>query len=192
MYTVRQACEADKGRLLDLIFQVIMGAEIYSESARQAEVKKYDDAKISKLISKCGLPVLVLADKNELVGFAIMEEEGGVGWIAWFGVQSSHRGVGLGRLLLEHILQICQTAGLHKLWCDTRDTNQSAANILRSAGFTNLIRLLLAYRDLLVSCWNWCSGTLCHRTRHRHCSLGNCTGYWEGKARRSTKCRDFK
>ena len=76
-------------------------------------------------------------DTDQLVGIAISEkiEWNRSLWIREFGIAESYRRKGVGRQLMEKIVEVAKAEGLRILVCETQNTNVSAIDFYRSVGF---------------------------------------------------------
>jgi ribosomal protein S18 acetylase RimI-like enzyme len=54
------------------------------------------------------------------------------------GVAPSHRGLGIGRLLLRHATRLLVRHGIWRIYCDTPSNNQPTIHLFESEGWTRL------------------------------------------------------
>jgi ribosomal-protein-alanine N-acetyltransferase len=50
-------------------------------------------------------------------------------------VSKSHQGKGLGKLLLQHLLEQCNQDNIQQIWLEVRESNSIAINLYDNAGF---------------------------------------------------------
>ena len=72
---------------------------------------------------------------GEPAGLALLGIRGRRGWLGGMGVKREHRGLGLGRMLLEDIAAEARKAGLETLTLEVIEENTSAIGLYRMAGF---------------------------------------------------------
>ena len=87
-----------------------------------------------------------LSDPNAYYSVGILGDEvicyGGFhkvldeGQIANIAVRSDMRGQGYGRLLMQNLLNIARREGVKRITLEVKDTNERAANLYKSLGFT--------------------------------------------------------
>ncbi|MCM1306285.1 MAG: ribosomal protein S18-alanine N-acetyltransferase [Bacteroides sp.] len=83
-------------------------------------------------------------------GFHKVLDEGQIANIA---VRSDMRGQGLGRLLMQNLLELAKREGVKRITLEVKDTNERAVNLYKSLGFTveGVRKRYYAYRyDALV------------------------------------------
>jgi ribosomal protein S18 acetylase RimI-like enzyme len=61
--------------------------------------------------------------------------------LIWFGVDPKARGNGIGKLLSEDTFETSKKRGAHKIWCDSRSTDESSKNLLRKVGFRENVEI---------------------------------------------------
>jgi ribosomal-protein-alanine N-acetyltransferase len=50
-------------------------------------------------------------------------------------VSKSHQGKGLGKILLQHLLEQCNQDNIQQIWLEVRESNTIAINLYDNAGF---------------------------------------------------------
>lgn len=79
---------------------------------------------------------LVALDRGQVVGFAIMYFGPEHGHLSLLAVRETHQRRGLGRRLMDWLMQSAFAAGLASLHLELRSTNRGARRFYRSLGFT--------------------------------------------------------
>lgn len=76
-------------------------------------------------------------DGEEVVGVAIAEVQGwnNVLWVWDFHVAQAYRGRGIGRRLMDVLVEKATSAGLRAIICETQNTNTPAIDFYRAVGF---------------------------------------------------------
>lgn len=85
---------------------------------------------------------VVLAD-DEIVAITMLAKRGKRGWIGGVGVVPEHRGKGIGRMMMQEIINVAKEDGLEAVELEVIDTNTPAYNLYLSLGFKTLRRLLI-------------------------------------------------
>jgi len=91
---------------------------------------------------RIGYHCWVYEQKGELVGYTIMSTAVDVGeaHILNLCVRPESQGKGLGRRILEHILELVRESGCHLILLEVRPSNPAAIRLYRSAGFEQIGR----------------------------------------------------
>ena len=105
-----------------------------------------DLAAVERLLSASDLPLdgvresfasfIVAEDDNEIAGAAGLEKFGSAALLRSAVVATKHRGSGIGRLLVEHLLEHAEEAGIDELYLLTT----TAENYFPRFGFTRTTR----------------------------------------------------
>lgn len=94
-----------------------------------------NDERYSQIV-KGGLSAGVYED-GKLLGIAIAEKQAWnrTLWIWEFHIEPEYRGMGLGKQLMSHMVDIGRKAGCRVMLCETQNTNVPAIRFYRSVGF---------------------------------------------------------
>lgn len=138
---LRYATEADLSTFVDVFRRVVEPLEIYCESARIGEIEKFCAEELRRRLhhDECAL-TLAFVD-SEPAGFSITDDQHGPIWIEWYGVVPDKRQLGIGRQLVQRLLNEAPNRKATKLWCDTRVNNHPSIALFKSLGFTKLCDL---------------------------------------------------
>lgn len=139
-----QIVRAERGDLevvQKLLFDVIDELEIYNDDAKRIERNLYSIDHLCSLLSENGGAVLLEQLNGTKRGFLIARHDNGPIWLSWFGVAKQWRGHGIGDRLIERLIGLAATTGIHKIWCDTRVNNDSSIRVLLGHGFQRMCRL---------------------------------------------------
>ncbi len=137
-------CDATHLDAIRSIFntEIAQSMALWEESPRsEATVRGWWDTKVA-----AGFPVIGAFDGDELVGFATYGQfrpQSGYRLTAEHSIYvvASHRGRGIGRLLLTAIVERAQSAGMHALIGVIDAANSPSCRLHESAGFELVGRL---------------------------------------------------
>lgn len=121
--------------------EVLEELPYYNAQAKAGELEKYSADKLRASALADRASILVARVDQELAGFAFNHEDDETLWLSWFGVASRHRGRGIGHTLLRALDARTESAGYHKIWCDSRTTNEKSKSILTLHGYVQLCTL---------------------------------------------------
>jgi ribosomal-protein-alanine N-acetyltransferase len=91
--------------------------------------------------------VWVAAEEDRVVGFGIQWFIAGESQLANIAFRSDCRGRGLGRKMMEHLLEEAQREGMEKMTLEVRVDNLSALELYRRLGFVETSRRARFYED---------------------------------------------
>lgn len=77
------------------------------------------------------------------VGVTLLGVRGKTGWIGGVGVRPEYRGKGIGRRLMEGVLDAARGRGLETVFLEVIEGNKAAHELYRKLGFTETRRLLI-------------------------------------------------
>src|SRR3972149_3490279 len=100
---------------------------------------KYDAARIQRALERSNVSLLAAFDRGSLVGFAMMEFGDERAHLVLMAVRPTHRRRGIGRRLLEWLVETALTAGIESLHLELRATNDAARRFYRALGFGETI-----------------------------------------------------
>lgn len=138
---IRYATSGDVNDIVELFARVVEPLEIYSRAARLDEIGKFSQAELQRRIAEDTRAISLAFVNSTLAGFAITEDQRGPIWINWYGVNPDHRGYGVGRAILQHMITSAPERGGTRIWCDTRTNNVGSIALLRELGFKQLCEL---------------------------------------------------
>jgi ribosomal protein S18 acetylase RimI-like enzyme len=125
-----------------LFARVLSEIPYYNSVAKEREGKKYTASDLATKLSEDPYAILVakLPD-GRIVGFCFSRLDDFTIWIDWYGVDPDSRQTGVGAAILKRTIETARERGAHKVWCDTRSTNEPSKNLLRKMGFTSLVEI---------------------------------------------------
>ena len=92
--------------------------------------------------------VFVLEDEEEgIVGYSVSDTVLDEGALDNLAVTASKRGQGLGRMLLDHVLEDARNKGVKRFFLEVRKSNEKALKLYEKAGFTRLSVRKAYYQD---------------------------------------------
>ena len=92
------------------------------------------------LLDRPGAEMLVLAEGDELVGYAVLWCIMDQGEIANIATQPARRGQHLGARLLKEALGVAAERGVETLFLEVRESNAAARQLYRNSGFREIGR----------------------------------------------------
>lgn len=138
---IRYATAKDADDIVALFSRVVEPLDIYSQAARSDEIRKFSQAELQRRIAEDARAISLAIVNDKLAGFAITEDQHGPIWIHWYGVNPDHRGHGVGRAILQHMIASAPERGGTRIWCDTRTNNVGSIALLEELGFEPLCEL---------------------------------------------------
>jgi ribosomal protein S18 acetylase RimI-like enzyme len=100
---------------------------------------KYDAARVRRSIDDRDTIVLAACERAALVGFAIMDFGDERAHLVLLAVQPARRRRGVGRSLLEWLLESARTAGIASIHLELRSANEAARRFYRALGFSETL-----------------------------------------------------
>lgn len=129
---------------------------------------KYDPPRIVRAIRDPDCVVLVACDRGEIAGFAVMEFGDARAHLVLLAVRPRRRRLGIGRRLIQWLIESARTAGIDSVHLELRAGNEAARNFYRALGFSPTIlvpgyyngreaalRMLLVLRSESTTSWRW-------------------------------------
>ena len=90
---------------------------------------------------------IVLAEEEEILGYAILRVLGVEGELESIAVKKKHQGKGFGKQLLREILSIGDREAIQKIFLEVRESNAPAKAIYEREGFRAFSKRKAYYRD---------------------------------------------
>jgi len=107
---------------------------------------KYDAARVQHAIRERETLTPVACDRGGIAGFAIMEFGEERAHLVLLAVRPTHRRTGIGRRLVEWLVESARTAGIASLHLELRAGNEAARGFYRALGFDETIVVPGYYR----------------------------------------------
>ncbi len=108
---------------------------------------RYDAQKILRKIRHRDTVTLVASERGRTAGFAIMEFGEERAHLVLLAVRPSHRRVGIGRRLLDWLLESARVAGMASIHLELRTGNDAARRFYRAMGFYETVLVPGYYRS---------------------------------------------
>ncbi len=141
--TVRPATSADLEEVSKLFRSVVTSLEYYNVLAKETELKKNTaDRLLERLVDDPFSIFIAVNNDEKIVGFSFSHFNDYTVYLDWFGVEPSLRRTGIGKSLLENTFEASKKRGAHKIWCDSRSTNEPSKNLLRKVGFREIVEIM--------------------------------------------------
>ena len=102
---------------------------------------KYDAARVMRAIRQRDTCVVVACERRVPVGFAVMEFGDDRAHLVLLAVQPRHRRHGVGRRLVDWLLESARTAGIESVHLELRANNEAAQRFYRALGFSETVLL---------------------------------------------------
>ena len=100
---------------------------------------RYDAARLLRAMRSRETAVLVACERTTLAGFAMMEFGDERAHLVLLAVQPSHRRRGVGRRLVDWLLESAHTAGMASIHLELRASNEAARRFYRALGFSETV-----------------------------------------------------
>src|SRR5574341_2431418 len=107
---------------------------------------KYDAPRVLKSIRDPDTLTPLASDRGRIAGFAIMEFGEERAHLVLLAVRPTHRRAGVGRRLVEWLVESARTAGIASLHLELRAGNEAARGFYRAMGFDETIVVPGYYR----------------------------------------------
>jgi ribosomal-protein-alanine N-acetyltransferase len=107
---------------------------------------KYDAARVLKAIRDPETLTPVACDRGRIAGFAIMEFGDERAHLVLLAVRPTHRRMGIGRRLVDWLVESARVAGMASLHLELRTGNEAARGFYRAMGFDETIVVPGYYR----------------------------------------------
>jgi ribosomal-protein-alanine N-acetyltransferase len=122
-------------------------ATAIAQIARAALPEAWSAASFRAALERPAVSAVVAARAGELFGFALAARAEEDAEILSIAVAESVRGVGLGRRMLESLLERLRGAGAQRVHLEVRGSNSAALALYKSLGFQTSRRRARYYRD---------------------------------------------
>ncbi|MFI5314409.1 MAG: ribosomal protein S18-alanine N-acetyltransferase [Myxococcota bacterium] len=122
-------------------------AQAIARIARESLPEVWTPAALRAALERPTVSGVVAALGPELVGFALAARAADEGEILALAVEPARRGAGLGRALLESLLEQLRAAGARRVHLEVRCSHTSALALYESLGFRTSRRRARYYRD---------------------------------------------
>ena len=100
---------------------------------------RYDAARVRRLLVRRDVSLLAACDRSTLVGFAAMEFGDARAHLVLMAVRPAHRRRGIGRHMLDWLLESALVAGIESVHLELRAGNDAARRFYRVQGFGETI-----------------------------------------------------
>ena len=143
---IRQFTKKDKNALIKILKDIFN-----AEDSRAAKKDIIFEVELKKDHIKDNWLYWVAEEGNKLVGFiGIIDSKVGAPWIAWLGVRKQNQGKGIGKQLLEYVIEEAKKRGARRLLVEggTLPMFKKANNLYRKYGFVDKFKI----KDY------WCKG----------------------------------
>lgn len=110
-------------------------AEVSSGAAKEGMVKEFSPEELMEIFSSEKYYVAVAGLDKEVVGYAMSAYSWGKLHILDIAVDRSRRRMGIGKMLIKHLISHALEKGLPEVYCEVGAKNIPALNLFTSLGF---------------------------------------------------------
>ena len=110
-------------------------------SVMAIETVVYDFPWTSGIFNDClqvGYSCWVFQEQNKVIAYGVMSVAALEGHILTFAVHPERQGCGMGKLMLDHLIQIAKRQRVEKLFLEVRPTNPIAIALYEKNGFSRI------------------------------------------------------
>lgn len=133
---IKYASKDDVDRVGLLFVEILDTLHYYNDTAKKNEKSKYTSEELIKKIQEDMYSVMSVYEDDNIVGFCFSRFDDYTVWLEWFGIADSHRGRGIGDLILMELEVATKKRGCHKIWCDSRTKNLASFKVLQRNSYT--------------------------------------------------------
>ncbi len=110
-------------------------AELSSEVAKEGIIKEFKTEEVSELISSEKYYIAAAKHDEEILGYTISTYSWGKLHILDTAVKRDKRGMGIGKILIKHLISHAIEKGLLEVYCEVLAKNIPALNLFTGLGF---------------------------------------------------------
>ena len=137
----RNATNADLESIHKSFGAILETLDYYNQLARENERKKYSIVELERKIEEDPKSV-ILAIKNDIIlGFCFNYFDDYLIWLEWIIVLPEYHGLSIGHGLLKYLIKTALERGCHKIWCDSRTSNDKSNKFLLKSGFQKIAEI---------------------------------------------------
>jgi RimJ/RimL family protein N-acetyltransferase len=126
-------------QIASMFSRILSNLPYYSSLAKENERAKYTSEKLAEKQALDKFSILVALNKSEnIVGFCFSHFDDFTIWLDWFSVEPSERKKGVGTAIIQALLETATERHAHKIWCDTRSSNEPSKTFFRKLGFKEI------------------------------------------------------
>lgn len=146
---------------MTLVFRGMAVGDLEAVAALEAEsfTAPWNAETFGTLLDRPGAEMLVLAEDDSVVGYAVLWCIMDQGEIANIAIQPNRRGQHLGTRLLDETLAVARERGVKDLFLEVRESNAAARHMYQTRGFREIGRRKSYYdrpkEDALVLKYNF-------------------------------------
>ncbi len=127
---------------MTLVFRAMEERDVHAVALLEAEsfTSPWKPETFLTLLNRPGAEMLVLAEGDQVVGYAVLWCIMDQGEIANIAIQPHRRGQRLGARLLKEALGVAAERGVKDLFLEVRESNAAARHLYRTRGFREIGR----------------------------------------------------
>lgn len=125
----------------------VEGADILAALHARCFEAAWGPEEMGRLLDSTGVEGLVLKNRDEVVGLALVRAIAGEAEILTLGVVPDHRKQGLGLSLVRACVEVARSRAAERLYLEVSEANLAARALYESAGFSQVGRREAYYRD---------------------------------------------
>ena len=105
---------------------------------RDAFASPWQEETFRSLMERADVDLLVAERDDDLIGYAVLWSTLDEGELANIAVAKEHRGVGVGRALMHHVVTAARNRGVRRLFLEVRESNSAAAKLYEAYEFRQI------------------------------------------------------
>lgn len=124
---------------ISLTFQnIVNNLTYYNDLAKANELQKYSEFELIKKIEEDPLSVLVAHENQNILGYCFNRFDDYLIWLEWIVVMPNLQRMQVGEKIINNLVSAALKRDCHKIWCDSRTSNQKSINFLLKNGFQKI------------------------------------------------------
>lgn len=122
-------------QVVKLFEEELATIDYYNELALSTELEHYSEENLLQKVNEDDKSVIIALENNEVMGICFNRFDDYTIWLEWIITSKNHLRKGLGKLLIDKLVESAKERGCHKIWCDCRTTNDISKAFLKRNGF---------------------------------------------------------
>ncbi len=139
-FSVRFATKRDLTAVSKFGTPVVKSMKFYNKEHTARNIYELSTKDLSKTFREHKNSIVIaVTEASRVIGFCThFPGHGHVDWLDWLLVDGGFRKLGVGRALIDFVMQDAKKRGCHKVWCDTNPHNKNAVNFFTRMGFRRI------------------------------------------------------
>lgn len=132
---IRYFDKLDANHVSEFFSNIVCDLSYYNDLARENEIRRYSGENLIVKANEDPQSIIIAEENENIIGICFNRFDDYTIWLEWIITTTTERKKGIGKALIMELEKSAIDRKCHKIWCDSRTSNELSQRFLISMGF---------------------------------------------------------